>query len=77
MGTMEKRTLAFFGQEDMFLTMSLLIEYLNLTKDEERQNAILTVIQVLTTFRDQEDYLSYLNSVRKEVYGVDESSDEV
>lgn len=77
MDTMEKRTLAFFGHEDRFETMSLLVEYLHLTEDKERQNAILNVIQRLTMFRDDETYMAYLYSVRNEVYGIDESSDEV
>ena len=54
MDTMEKRTLAFFGHEDRFETMSLLVEYLHLTEDKERQDAILNVIQRLTMFRDEE-----------------------
>ena len=77
MGIMEKRTLAFFGQDDMALTLSMLVEYLRLTEDKDRQDAILGVIQVLTTFRDEEYYRAYLYSVRNEVYGIDESSDEV
>lgn len=77
MGIMEKRTLTFFGQDDMFLTLSMLVEYLRLTEDKDRQDAILGVIQLLTTFRDEEIYKVYLYSVRNEVYGNDESSDEV
>ena len=77
MGTMEMRLLAFFGQEDRFETLSLLVEYLLLTKDPERKDAILNVIQHLTFFRDDETYKAYLYSVRNEVYGIDESSDEV
>ena len=77
MDTMEKRTLAFFGQEDRFETLALLVEYLLLTEDKDRQDAILNVIQRLTMFRDDETYKAYLYSVRNEVYGIDESSDEV
>ena len=77
MDTMEKRTLAFFGQEDRFETLALLVEYLLLTEDNDRQDAILNVIQRLTMFRDDETYMAYLYSVRNEVYGIDESSDEV
>lgn len=77
MDTMEKRTLAFFGQEDCFETLALLVEYLLLTEDKDRQDAILNVIQRLTMFRDDETYMAYLYSVRNEVYGIDESSDEV
>lgn len=77
MDVMEKRTLAFFGQEDRFETLSLLIEYLRLTKDPTKQDAILNVIQHLTFFRDDETYKAYLYSVRNEVYGIDESFDEV
>ena len=77
MDTMEKRTLAFFGKEDRFETLSLLVEYLLLTEDMDRQDAILNVIQRLTMFRDDETYMAYLYSVRNEVYGIDESSDEV
>ena len=77
MDTMEKRTLAFFGQEDRFETLPLLVEYLLLTEDKDRQDAILNVIQRLTMFRDDETYMAYLYSVRNEVYGIDESSDEV
>ena len=77
MDTMEKRTLAFFGQEDRFETLALLVEYLLLTEDKDRQDAILNVIQQLTMFRDDETYMAYLYSVRNEVYGIDESSDKV
>ena len=77
MDTMEKRTLAFFGKEDRFETLALLVEYLLLTEDKDRQDAILNVIQRLTMFRDDETYMAYLYSVRNEVYGTDESSDEV
>ena len=77
MDTMEKRTLAFFGQKDRFETLALLVEYLLLTENKDRQDAILNVIQRLTMFRDDETYMAYLNSVRNEVYGIDESSDEV
>ena len=77
MDTMEKRTLAFFGQEDRFETLALLVEYLLLTEDKDRQDAILNVIQRQTMFRDDETYMAYLYSVRNEVYGIDESSDEV
>lgn len=77
MDTMEKRTLAFFGRDDRFETLSLLVEYLLLTEDKDRQDAILNVIQRLTMFRDDETYKAYLYSVRNEVYGIDESSDEV
>ena len=77
MDTMEKRTLAFFGRDDRFETLSLLVEYLLLTEDKDRQDAILNVIQRLTMFRDDETYMAYLYSVRNEVYGNDESSDEV
>lgn len=77
MDIMEKRTLAFFGQEDRFETLALLVEYLLLTEDKDRQDAILNVIQRLTMFRDDETYMAYLYSVRNEVYGIDESSDEV
>ena len=77
MDTMEKRTLAFFGQEDRFETLALLVEYLLLTEDKDRQDAILNVIQRLTMFRDDETYMAYLYSVRNEVYCIDESSDEV
>ena len=77
MDTMEKRTLVFFGQEDRFETLALLVEYLLLTEDKDRQDAILNVIQRLTMFRDDETYMAYLYSVRNEVYGIDESSDEV
>lgn len=77
MDTTEKRTLAFFGHEDRFETMALLVEYLLLTEDKDRQDAILNVIQRLTTIRDDETYMAYLYSVRNEVYGIDESSDEV
>ena len=77
MDTMEKRTLAFFGRDDRFETLSLLVEYLLLTEDKDRQDAILNVIQRLTMFRDDETYMAYLYSVRNEVYGIDESSDEV
>ena len=77
MDTMEKRTLAFFGQEDRFETLALLVEYLLLTEDKDRQDAILNVIQRLIMFRDDETYMAYLYSVRNEVYGIDESSDKV
>lgn len=77
MDTMEKRTLVFFGQEDRFETLALLVEYLLLTEDKDRQDAILNVIQRLTMFRDDETYMAYLYSVRNEVYGIDESSDKV
>ena len=77
MNMMEKRTFAFFGKEDRFETLSLLVEYLLLTEDMDRQDAILNVIQRLTMFRDDETYMAYLYSVRNEVYGIDESSDEV
>ena len=77
MDTMEKRTLAFFGHEDRFETLALLVDYLLLTEDKDRQDAILNVIQRLTMFRDDETYMAYLYSVRNEVYGIDESSDEV
>lgn len=77
MDIMEKRTLAFFGKEDRFETLALLVEYLFLTGDKDRQDAILNVIQRLTMFRDDETYMAYLYSVRNEVYGIDESSDEV
>ena len=77
MDTMEKRTLAFFGRDDRFETLSLLVEYLLLTEGKDRQDAILNVIQRLTMFRDDETYIAYLYSVRNEVYGIDESSDEV
>ena len=77
MDTMEKRTFAFFGQEDRFETLALWVEYLLLTEDKDRQDAILNVIQRLTMFRDDETYMAYLYSVRNEVYGIDESSDEV
>lgn len=77
MDTMEKRTLAFFGQEDRFETLALLVEYLLLTEDKDRQDAILNVIQRQTMFRDDETYMAYLYSVRNEVYGIDESSDKV
>lgn len=77
MDTMEKRTFAFFGQEDRFETLALLVEYLLLTEDKDRQDAILNVIQRLTMFRDDETYMAYLYSVRNGVYGIDESSDEV
>ena len=77
MDVMEKRTLAFFGRKDRFETLSLLVEYLLLTEDKDRQDAILNVIQRLTMFRDDETYMAYLYSVRNEVYGIDESSDEV
>lgn len=77
MDTMEKRTFAFFGQEDRFETLALLVEYLLLTEDKDRQDAILNVIQRLTMFRGDETYMAYLYSVRNEVYGIDESSDEV
>ena len=77
MDTMEKRIFAFFGQEDRTQTLKLLVEYLELTKDSARQDAILNVIQRLTMFRDDETYKAYLYSVRNEVYGIDESSDEV
>ena len=46
-------------------------------EDKDRQDAILNVIQRLTMFRDDETYMAYLYSVRNEVYGIDESSDEV
>lgn len=77
MNMMEKRTFAFFGKEDRFETLSLLVEYLKLTKDPARQDAILNAIQQLTCFRDDETYKAYLYSVRNEVYGIDESSYEV
>ena len=77
MDTMEKRTLAFFGQKDRFETLALLVKYLLLTEDKDRQDAILNVVQRLTMFRDDETYMAYLYSVRNEVYGIDESSDEV
>ena len=77
MNMMEKRTFAFFGKEDRFETLSLLVEYLKLTKDPARQDAILNAIQQLTCFRDDETYMAYLYSVRNEVYGIDESSDEI
>lgn len=77
MDTLEKRTFAFFGQEDRFETLALLVEYLLLTEDKDRQDAILNVIQRLTMIRDDETYMAYLYSVRNEVYGIDESSDEV
>ena len=76
MGTMEMRILAFFGQEDRFETLSSLVEYLLLTEDKDRQDAILNVIQRLTMFRDDETYIAYLYSVRNEVYGIDESDEE-
>ena len=76
MDTMEKRTLAFFGQEDRFETLALLVKYLLLTEDKDRQDAILNVIQRLTRFRDDETYMAYLYSVRNEVYGIDESDEE-
>ena len=77
MDIMEKRTLAFFGKEDRFETLALLVDYLLLTENKDRQDAILNVIQRLTMFRDDETYMAYLYSVRNEVYGIDESSDEV
>lgn len=77
MDIMEKRALAFFGKEDRFETLALLVEYLLLTEDKDWQDAILNVIQRLTMFRDDETYKAYLYSVRNEVYGIDESSDEV
>ena len=77
METMEKRIFAFFGQEDRTQTLKLLVEYLGLTKDPTRQDAILTAIQAITFYRDDEFYKAYLYSVRNEVYGIDESSDEV
>ena len=77
MDTMEKRIFAFFGQEDRNQTLSLLVEYLGLTKDPARQDAILNAIQAITLYRDEEAYKAYLYSVKNEVYGIDESSDEV
>ena len=77
MDTMEKRIFAFFGQEDRNQTLSLLVEYLGLTKDPARQDSILNAIQAITFYRDDELYKEYLYSVRYEVYGIDESSDEV
>lgn len=44
MDKMEKRIFAFFGQEDRTQTLALLIEYLGLTKDPARQDAILNAI---------------------------------
>lgn len=58
MDTMEKRTIAFFGQEDRFETLALLVEYLLLTEDKDRQDAILNVVQRLTMFRDDETYMA-------------------
>ena len=46
-------------------------------KGNNTKLAILNVIQRLTMFRDDETYMAYLYSVRNEVYGIDESSDEV
>ena len=77
MDKMEKRIFAFFGQEDRTQTLALLVEYLLLTKDPDRKDAILNVIQHMTFFWDDETYKAYLYSVRNEVYGIDESSDEV
>ena len=77
MDTMEKRIFAFFGQEDRTQTLKLLVEYLGLTKDPARQDAILNAIQSITLYRDEEAYKAYLYSVKNEVYGIDESSDEV
>ena len=77
MDTMENRIFAFFGQESRFETLSLLVEYLGLTKDQDRQDAILNVIQRITFYRDDETYKAYLYSVKNEVYGIDESLDEV
>ena len=77
METMEKRIFAFFGQEDRTQTLKLLVEYLELTKDPARQDAILNAIQAITFYREDELYKAYLYSVRNEVYGIDESSDEV
>ena len=76
MDMMEKRIFAFFGQEDRTQTLALLVEYLGLTKDPVRQDAILNVIQRQTMFRDDETYMAYLYSVRNEVYGIDESDEE-
>lgn len=58
MDTMEKRTIAFFGQEDRFETLALLVEYLLLTENKDRQDAILNVVQRLTMFRDDETYMA-------------------
>ena len=77
MDTMEKRIFAFFGQEDRTQTLALLVEYLGLTKDPARQDAILNAIQSITLYRDEEAYKAYLYSVKNKVYGIDESSDEV
>ena len=48
MDMMEKRIFAFFGQEDRTQTLALLVEYLGLTKDPARQDAILNAIQAIT-----------------------------
>lgn len=77
MDTMEKRIFAFFGQEDRNQTLALLVEYLGLTKDSARQDAILNAIQAITFYRDEESYKAYLYSVKNEVYGIDDTFDEV
>lgn len=77
MDKMEKRIFAFFGQEDRTQTLALLVEYLGLTKDPARQDAILNAIQAITLYRDEEAYKAYLYSVKNEVYGIDDALDEV
>ena len=77
MDTMEKRIFAFFGQEDRNQTLALLVEYLGLTKDPARQDAILNAIQTITFYRDEESYKAYLYSVKNEVYGIDDAFNEV
>ena len=53
MDMMEKRIFAFFGQEDRTQTLALLVEYLGLTKDPVRQDAILNAIQAITLYRER------------------------
>lgn len=77
MDMMEKKIFAFFGQEDRFETLLLLVEYLKLTKDPARQDAILNAIQAITLYRDEKAYKAYLYSVKNEVYGIDDALDEV
>lgn len=66
MNKMERKMLLLFGECDRRTTLRHLVEYLGLTWDPERKEMIIRVINLVSSFMSDADFMGFMKDLRKE-----------
>ena len=66
MNKMERKMLLLFGEGGRHTTLRFLVEYMGITLDPERKDMIIRVINLVSSFRSDSDFMGFMRDLRKE-----------